>query len=413
MKQVTGVTQTQPAIPAKEINVPIEYKIANVLAAGVRAVGQSNDTKLDLLGRFAVLGNVRSMLGTKLLVNQQTGDFTIQDSGFKTWWARSAADSLTNPAVHRHVTNVFETAKRQRNMLVDQNLCLRKIQNIQYAFKGYSSLVRLGYSGERILKDQIKSIARIVRDIAPVPYVHKLSQGDFLPDGHVGACWAFVLDWLRRGFNGKLNYAGAKIPKKMDAIMALQEDQTSKDRTSLIRAMYGVAGPVELVDATLPNARPNAYQGGYVARKGHAAQRFNPRFDGMMYHSDRWFPIDPQERRCYCVRAPGDATVPRSVGSEVLSYLKKDRIASLISDSQSGWILVLSFRNYFNDAVTSGHAVGVRFSSDRRWIMFFDPNYGADEMPLDMGHLWIDHVIQAYSFSYAVESVSVRRVSIG
>lgn len=392
--------------------MPIEYPIVNVLAAGMRAVGQSNDVKLDLLGRFAEVGNVRSMLGTKLLVNQQTGDFTIQDSGFKTWWARSAADSLTNPAVHRHVTNVFEAAKLERNRLMDQDRCMRKIQNIHYAFKGYSSLVRLGYGGERTLKKQVQDIARIVRDIAPVPYVHKLSQGHWLPDGHDGACWAFVLDWLRRGFNGKYNYAGAKIAKKIDAIMALQEDQLNKDHTSQIREVFGAAGPMGLVDATMPNLRPNAYQGGYVARQGHAAQRFNPRFDGMMYHSDRKFPIEPQERRCYCVRFPG-ATFSRSVGSEILSYLKNDRIASLMSDSQSGWMLALSFRDYFNDAVSSGHAVGVRFSSDRRWIMFFDPNDGTGEMPLDMGHLWIDHVIQAYSFSYAVESVSVRRVSIG
>ncbi len=387
--------------------MPIEYPVINVLAAGARGGTQSNDDKLDLLGRFAEVGNVRSMLGTKLLVNQQTGDFTIQDSGFKTWWARSAADSLTNPAVHRHVTNVFEAAKLERNRLWDQNLCLRKIENIHYAFKGYSSLVRLGYSGERTLKKQVQDIARIVRDIAPVPYVHKLSQGKWLPDGHDGACWAFVLDWLRRGFNGKLNYAGAKIEKKMDAIMALQEDQVDKDFLSRIRQFQG-HDKVELVDTT----RPSAYQGGYTARQGHAAQRFNPRFDGMMYHSDRWFPIDPQERRCYCVRAPG-ATFSRSVGSEILNYLKVDRIGSLLSDSQSGWMLGLSFRNYFNDAASAGHAVGVRFSSDRRSIMFFDPNDGTGEMPLDMGHLWIDHVIQAYSFSYAVESVSVRRVSIG
>ena len=387
--------------------MPIEYPVINVLAAGARGGTQSNDDKLDLLGRFAEVGNVRSMLGTKLLVNQQTGDFTIQDSGFKTWWARSAADSLTNPAVHRHVTNVFETAKLERNRLWDQNLCLRKIQNIHYAFKGYSSLVRLGYSGERTLKKQVQDIARIVRDIAPVPYVHKLSQGKWLPDGHDGACWAFVLDWLRRGFKGKLNYEGAKIPKKMGAIMALQEDQLDKDFLSRIRQFQG-HDKVELVDTT----RPSAYQGGYIARQGHVAQRFNSRFDGMMYHSDRWFPIEPQERRCYCVRFPG-ATFSRSVGSEILNYLKVDRIGSLLSDSQSGWMLGLSFRNYFNDAASAGHAVGVRFSSDRRWIMFFDPNDGTGEMPLDMGHLWIDHVIQAYSFSYAVESVSVRRVSIG
>ncbi len=389
------------------MNVPIEYPIVNVLAAGARGGTQSNDDKLDLLGRFASVGNIRSMLGTKLFINQQTGDFTLQDSGFKTWWARSAADSLTNPAVHRHVTNVFEAAKLERNRLWDQNLCLRKIENIHYAFKGYSSLVRLGYSGEKTLKKQVQDIARIVRDIAPVPYVHKLSQGKWLPDGHDGACWAFVLDWLRRGFNGKLNYAGAKIAKKMDAIMALQEDQVDKDFLSRIRQFQG-HDKVELVDTT----RPSAYQGGYTTRQGHVAQRFNPRFDGMMYHSDRWFPIDPQERRCYGVRAPG-ATFSRSVGSEILNYLKVDRIGSLLSDSQSGWMLGLSFRNYFNDAASAGHAVGVRFSSDRRWIMFFDPNDGTGEMPLDMGHLWIDHVIQAYSFSYAVESVSVRRVSIG
>lgn len=387
--------------------MPIEYPIVNVLAAGARGGTQSNDDKLDLLGRFASVGNIRSMLGTKLFINQQTGDFTLQDSGFKTWWARSAADSLTNPAVHRHVTNVFEAAKLERNRLWDQNLCLRKIENIHYAFKGYSSLVRLGYSGEKTLKKQVQDIARIVRDIAPVPYVHKLSQGKWLPDGHDGACWAFVLDWLRRGFNGKLNYAGAKIAKKMDAIMALQEDQVDKDFLSRIRQFQG-HDKVELVDTT----RPSAYQGGYTTRQGHVAQRFNPRFDGMMYHSDRWFPIDPQERRCYGVRAPG-ATFSRSVGSEILNYLKVDRIGSLLSDSQSGWMLGLSFRNYFNDAASAGHAVGVRFSSDRRWIMFFDPNDGTGEMPLDMGHLWIDHVIQAYSFSYAVESVSVRRVSIG
>ena len=389
------------------MNVPIEYPVINVLAAGARGGGQSNDDKLDLLGRFASVGNIRAMLGTKLFINQQTGDFTIQDSGLKTWWARSAADSLTNPAVHRHVKDVFETAKRQRNMLVDQTLCLRKIQNIQYAFKGYSSLVRLGYSGERILKDQVKSIATIVRDIAPVPYFHKLSQENWLPDGHDGACWAFVLDWLRRGFNGKLNYAGAKIAKKMDAIIALQEDQVDKNVLSQLGQFQG-HDKVELVDTT----RPSAYQGGYVARQGHVAQRFNSRFDGMMYHSDRWLPIEPQERRCYCVRAPSDASVPRSIGSEILNYLKVDRIGSLLSDSQSGWMLGLSFRNYFNDAASAGHALGVRFSSDRRWIMFFDPNYGTGEMPLDMGHLWIDHVIQAYSFSYAVESVSVRRVSV-
>ncbi|MEN9667151.1 MAG: hypothetical protein RLZZ326_3514, partial [Planctomycetota bacterium] len=96
------------------MNVPIEYPVINVLAAGARGGTQSNDDKLDLLGRFAEVGNIRSMLGTKLFINQQTGDFTIQASGLKTWWARSAADSLTNPAVHRHVKDVFETAKRER-----------------------------------------------------------------------------------------------------------------------------------------------------------------------------------------------------------------------------------------------------------------------------------------------------------
>jgi hypothetical protein len=44
--------------------------------------------------------------------------------------------------------------------------------------------------------------------------------------------------------------------------------------------------------------------------------------------------------------------------------------------------------------------------------MFFDPNYGTGEMPFDTGHLWINHLIQEYSFRYAVESVSVRRVSV-
>ena len=412
MKPVTIVTQTHPGIPAKEMNVPIEYPVVNVLAAGARGGTQSNDDKLDLLGRFASVGNIRSMLGTKLLVNQQTGDFTIQDSGFKTWWARSAADSLKNPAVHDHVTRVFDSARRQRNMLWDEGSCLAKIQRIQYAFKGYSSLVRLGYSGEKILKKQVKGIATIVRDIAPVPYLHKLSQTNWLPDEHEGACWAFVLDWLRRGFKEKYSYAGAKIGKKMNAIMALQEDQLIKDHTSRIRQAVGIDEPMGLVDPTRPTPSQNAYQGSYVTRAGHAAQRFNSRFDGMMYHSDRWFPIDPQERRCYGVRAPGDATVPRPIGSEILNYLKIDRIKSLLSESQSGWMLVLSFRDFFSDAVSSGHAVGIRFSPGRRGIMFFDPNYGTGEMPFNTGYLWINHLIQEYSFRYAVESVSVRRVSV-
>ncbi len=391
--------------------MPTEYPVINVLAAGARGGTQSNDDKLDLLGRFASVGNIRSMLGTKLFINQQTGDFSIQDSGLRTWWARSAADSLKHPAVHEHVTRVFDAARRQRNMLWDEGSCLIKTQRIQYAFKGYSSLVRLGYSGERILKSQVKAIAKIVRDIAPVPYVHQLSQTNWLPEGHGGVCWAFVLDWLRRGFKEKYSYAGAKIGKKMDAIMALQEDQMSKDSRSGFRKALGIDEPMSLVDATRPNPRQNVYQGSYVTRAGHAAQRFNPRFDGMMFHCDRWFPIDPQERRCYCVRAPGDATIPRPVGSDVLNYLKVDRVGSVVSGEQCGWMLVLRLHDYFTDATSISHAVGVRFSPDRRRIMFFDPNSGTGEMPLDMGYLWIDHVIQAYSLFDAVESISVRRIS--
>jgi hypothetical protein len=75
-------------------------------------------------------------------------------------------------------------------------------------------------------------------------------------------------------------------------------------------------------------------------------------------------------------------------------------------------MLALSFRDFFSDAVSTGHAVGIRFSPGRHGIMFFDPNYGTGEMPFDTGHLWINHLIQEYSFRYAVESVSVRRVSV-
>jgi hypothetical protein len=378
---------------------------------------QTNDEKLEVLGRFATAAGIRSNLGTKLLVNQQTGDLAIQDSGFKTWWARSAADSLTNPAVHRHVTNVFETALRERNLLLDQNRCVRKIQNIHCAFKGYSTLVRNGYGGNETLIHQVGEIAQICCELVVVPYSHALSQTSWLPPGHGGACWAFVLDWLRRSFKGKSGYQNAKLGRKMGAIEALQADQLAiraRGRTELVPGMPGYGfgySDVRLVDPQAPAVNQAAYQGRNVPAAGNAAQRFSPRFDGMMYRIGRLFPIVPAERRCYGVRGPG-TPYSRVIGDQVLQHIEEDARASVaVGDSDRGWVLSLGLRDYFSDALTAGHALGIRYSPCQSWATFFDPNSGTGEIPATMADLWIESVILEYSFGYAVESITVHRVS--
>ncbi len=391
----------------------MDYPIVNVLANAPRGGTQSVDDKLDLLGRFATAGNVRSLLGTKLLINQQTGDFTLQESGLRTWWARSAADSLTNPAVHRHVTRLFENARAQVGRMGNNAQKKTKVDRILYAYKGYGSLVRQGYSGNDTLKAQVYEIAGLCHELFQVPYAHKFSQGDWLPRGHDGACWAFVLDWLRRSFKGKYGYSGAKIQKKMGAIEALQRDQLEIRQRGAGNAFVPGVNTVRIVNPDAPHARQDAYQGGYVTRDGHAAQRFNQRFDDMFFHPDYSWLIAPEEQRCYGIRAPGDASMPRLVGNLIMDFLRRDRNASLVNgDADNGWMLSLIFRDYFNNAGSTGHAIGIRFSADRRNAMYFDPNSGTGEIFLDMAHLWIDSVILEYSLSYAIESVSVRRVSV-
>ena len=385
----------------------MDYQVVNVLANGGT---QNNDNKLDLLGRFAAEGNIRTLLGTKLHINQQTGDFSIQDSGLRTWWARSAADSLTNTAVQGHVTRLFKNAKAEVRLIGDTDRCVEKVKRIHYAFKGYSTLVRRGYSGNNDLKDHVRDIAGICGETFRVPYVHQISQMALLPRGHSGVCWGFVLDWLRRSFNGKFSYEKSKIEKKMGAIASLHRDQMN------IKMGAALGGEARLVNPNAPRANQGAYEGGYVSRAGHGAQRFNQRFDGMMYHGgdllDRTFWVAPEDQRCYGVRAPGDRSFPRLVGIDVMDYVKRDRIRSLLGpEADCGWLLSLSFRDFFTDAHTAGHAIGIRFTPDRRSLVFFDPNYGTGDVFQDMGHLWVDSVIKQYSFGYVVESVSVTRVS--
>jgi hypothetical protein len=387
----------------------MDYQVVNVLANGLRGGTQNNDNKLDLLGRFAAEGNIRTLLGTKLHINQQTGDFSIQDSGLKTWWARSAADSLTNPAVHGHVTRLFENAKAEVRRIGDTDRCVEKVKRIHYAFKGYSTLIRRGSSGSDLLKNHVRTIAGICSETFRVPYVHQISQGALLPRGHSGVCWGFVLDWLRRSFNGKFSYENAKIEKKMGAIASLHRDQMDIK----VAALFGGA---RLVNPNNPRVNQGAYEGGYVSRAGHGAQRFNQRFDGMTYHGgDMWdstFWVAPEEQRCYGVRAPDDASFPRLVGEKVMNYVRLDRYKNILGpDADCGWLLSLSFRDFFTNAQSTGHAIGIRFTPDRRSLLFFDPNFGTGDIFLGMGHLWVDSVIKQYSFGDVVERVSVTRVS--
>ena len=393
----------------------MDYQIVNVLANGPRGGTQSVDYKLDLLGRFAAAGNIRSLLGTKLHINQQTGDFSFQESGLRTWWARTGADSLTNPVVHGFVTAVFLNARREFNFIGDERQRGDKISRILYAYKGYSTLVRQGYSGNNALKAQVIEIARICKEMFAVPYVHKFSQGDWLARGHEGACWAFVLDWFRRGFKGKKSYAGAKIPKKMDAILALQEDQLRiRNRAIVFNGLPGggAGRTVRVVDADAPYPLQSAYQGDYVTRAGHDVQRLNERFDNIDLRVVSTHFIAPEEQRCYSVRAPGVAGSPRQVGHDVLDVLRRDRIAVVSrGDADNAYLLSLSFRDYFTDAHSGGHAIGIRSSSNWR-VEFFDPNYGEGELPLGFGSLWVDSVVGEYSLTHAVECVEVTRVSV-
>ncbi len=271
--------------------------------------------------------------------------------------------------------------------------------------------MRLGYSGNRILQAQVGDISDLCRGLFQVPYAHQFSQGQWLPARHRGACWAFVLDWLRRSFNGKHSYSGAKIAKKMPAIMALQKDQQEINLRS--RGLFGGYGAARIVNPNMPHARQDAYGGGYVARDGHNAQRYNPRFDDIMYCPTVECYIAQEEHRCYGIRAPGDASVPRLVGAEIVGFLRRDWIRSLVGgDKDFGWMLALRFNDFFSDAGEGGHAIGIRFSPDRRNLSYFDPNYGEGEILLDMGHLWINSVILGYSMHHAVYSVGVSRVYV-
>jgi hypothetical protein len=371
----------------------------------------TNDENLAVLGRFATAGNIRSLLGTKLLVNRRTGDLTYQDSGLMTWWNRTGADSLTKAANYELVTHVFDVARVERNRLSTHDAISSKVNRILWAFKGYSTLVRCGYNEENLIT-QVRKISRICRNLFFVPYFHALSQSSLIPSGNKGVCWAFVLDWLRRGFKGKNDYRNARrMDSKMEAIMALQDDQLEIKYRQRLHQWGGRDGDVRIVDPEKPFFNQAAYQGRNAPATGNAAQRFSPRFDGILYRAPRHFAIAPAERRCYGVHRPGTEQ-PSFLGNEILQYIKEDALASAAGgDRDRGWMLSLSYRDYFTDAPTDGHAVGLRLSPCGTWAAYFEPNFGTGEVDANYADFWINSMILRNSLDYAVESVRVHRVS--
>lgn len=372
----------------------------------------TNDEKLEVLGRFATAGNIRSLLGTKLLVNRQTGDLTYQESGLKTWWSRTKDDSLTRPENYRVVTQVFDVARGERNQLRTTDAVKSKVERILWAFKGYSTLVRRGYGNNRELIREVKKISRICEDLVFFPYCHCLSQSSLLPEGHEGVCWAFVLDWLRRGFKGKNDYRNARrMNSKMEAIKALQKDQMDiKNR----QGHFLITKDVPIVDPNTPYPNQAAYQGRNAPAAGNAAQRLSPRFDGILYRAPMPFFIAPAEQRCYGLnnRKPGTEG-PNFLGKQILQYIKTDFIKSgYDGDRDRGWLLSLNYRDYFTDTATSGHAVGFRLLPSKALAEYFEPNFGTGEMDVNYADHWINATILRNSLYYAVESVTVQRVSM-
>jgi len=361
-------------------------------------VPQSIRDKFRVLGQFAEANSVRSLLGTKLLVNRATGEFSLQQSGLTTWWNRSKEDSLTNEQVYGRVTEFFE-----RNRPPRYNA--EWLRQYLYAFKGYSTLVRLGYSGaggrNDALRTQVETLGRIcssLLDLSPRQPFNQRDMTNLAPPRYSdGICWSLVLDWLRRGFKGKYGYsfANMNVQKKLPGLLALQDDQVAI-RTAATNPFLPIQRDVALIDPADAN---------------RVAQDQYRTFAGIVYRSEvaRIY-IDPEDRRCYGIGNPesnasmNDANEGQ-VGREVIDVLRDGLIRN--TGGQFGWILSLKFRDFFSDSCGPGHAIGVRPSPNGLTFGVFDPNYGSDEFPVDQAHTWIDLVLMKYSLQDAVESIAI------
>jgi len=389
----TRLTHIESDISRREANVPPNIKPP-----------QSIRDKFRVLGQFAEANNVRSLLGTKLFVDRTTGDFELQKSGVKTWWNRTADDSLTNREVYGRVTEFFVRNRPPRNNV-------EWLRQYLYAFKGYSTLVRLGYSGagdkNDALRTQVKTLAALcdsVLDLGPRQPFNQRDMTNLAPPRYKdGICWSLVLDWLRRGFKGKYGYsfANMNVQKKLPGLLALQDDQAAI-RTAAISPFLPIQRDVALIDPADAN---------------RVAQDQYRTFAGIVYRREvaRIY-IDPEDRLCNGIGNPestasmNDANEGQ-VGKEVINVLRDGLNRG--TGGQFGWILSLKFRDFFSDSCGPGHAIGVRPSPNGLTFDVFDPNYGSDEFPVDQAHAWIDLVIMKYSLQYAVESIAINPGSRG
>ena len=378
---------------------------------------QTTEQKLDVLGSFATAARIRSVWGTKLFVDRATGDMQLQESGFRTFWNRTAADSLTNPQVHNQVTAVFvraisehkEDMQQQRISHVQQGNYgisvqpdLAHIARILYAFKGYSTLIKMGYSGVRALRDHVGKIAEeINQNLIPISARNAFNQGKYTKEGF---CFGFTLDWLRRAYKQKFAYdylnddeQRLKIQSKIDAVAAISDGPNQRRILNAGRDPFGAtlavyAGAVPMVNNRLST---RAYEAPFARR-----------FQGMTLHQTRPFFIAPEDQRCFQVGPVGAPLRPPQVCSEIIQYLSDDKGRVAVC----GWLLGLNFRDFFSDARTDGHAIGIVFEGNHT-AHCFDPNYGSEQFYRAGAAGWLAAIIKNYSLTYAVWRIDINRVS--
>lgn len=368
---------------------------------------QSIDQKLDVLGRFATVADVRKVWGTKLYIDRQ-GDFELQEAGFKTFWKRSSEDSLSRPEVHNRVYRVFEEAVRnvtRAGIVWAGNHQPGQLERIRYAFKGYSTLVRKGYSDSRVMRTHLQHLGCLVQDgIVPIPHEVRFAQTDHIPSTSGGMCWGFVLDWLRRCFKAKYAYAynqqvfRDKIASKLGAVAGLQKDQGQiKERAyfsnnpNLVRSDPLVA----------PNQRD-----------------YERRFQNIEYHRfGATFDIPRDSTTCFNINPPGSPLHPPQLCLHILQYIEVSLMKHILAKgTECGFLIELVFASFMQGAACGGHAIGM-YAEGNNTIHCFDPNYGSIRTHYSLNTpeaaFWLAHLITAYSLQYRVVQINVRSVTSG
>jgi hypothetical protein len=374
---------------------------------------QTIEQKLDVLGSFAAADRIRKVWGTKLLVSAN-GDMQLQEAGFATFWGRNANDSLTNPAVHNRVEEVFDTALTRVHLTrYGGNQDSELQQRVLYAFKGYSTLVRRGYD-HNVLRAQVQRIAgKAARLAVPIVCTTYFDQSDHIPEGSRGLCYGLTVDWLRRSYKQKYGYDFGLIQTrqgetsqlvrkgKLASIVGLQENQSlirnDGSRETRIGYEANMFRDVPIVSNRLSKD---------VGRNREAA--YARRFAGMTLHTELSFRPDEAEQRCCGIAPVGSWDVPRLIRNLEIAM---DRDLAQ-ANGPCGWLISLGFADFFTGSREVGHAIGM-FCEGANIGRYhcFDPNHGTVSGFRDIAWGWLQFSILRWSLLKAVPEVSLNRVS--